>query len=153
MTQGHRPVEIRSSILDKFRRDLVGPNPPPEDADLQTERLNEQPSRWYLTGFLAPNYDTSVVVEEESDPALQNELEIESEAPEASGGGGAAGDREQPDQPSTARRFHPSAIGLTVLLPADVSDLEAVITWGDYRTEPPIEKFLLEAHDPKEGAD
>lgn len=153
MTQPNRSVEVRASIIDKFRRDLVGPNPAPSDPDLQAERLSEQPSRWYLTGFLAPNHDTSVVVEDEVDPAHQNEMEIESEAPEASGGGGAAGDREQPDQPSTARRFHPSAIGLTVLLPADVTEIEALVSWGDYRTEPPIEKFLLETHDQTKGPD
>ena len=145
--------DVRASIIDKFRRDLVGPNPDPADPYLQGERLNEQPSRWYLTGFLAPNSDVPDSGQEEQDPALQNELEIESEAPEADGGGGAAGDRDQPDQPSTARRFHPTAIGLTVLLPVEVKEIETVLTWGDYRTEPPVEKFLLEMHDPSKGPD
>ena len=52
MTAPRRSVDIRSAIVDVFRRDLVGPGP--QDADLARERLNENPSRWYLTGFLAP---------------------------------------------------------------------------------------------------
>jgi hypothetical protein len=42
-------VEIRAHIVDVFRRDLIGPGE--QDADLANERLNESPSRWYLTGF------------------------------------------------------------------------------------------------------
>jgi hypothetical protein len=41
------------------------------------------------------------------------------------------------------RRFLPSSIGLTVLLPPDVAELEALITWGDYRTEPPLPESVL----------
>jgi hypothetical protein len=45
---------VRTHLVETFRRDLIGPGPGPEDADLATERLNENPSRWYLAGFLAP---------------------------------------------------------------------------------------------------
>jgi Helicase conserved C-terminal domain len=147
--------DVRASIIGKFRRDLVGPDPAPSDSDLQTERLpaDGRPSRWYLTGFLAPNFDTAELIEDEADPALQNEQDTESDAPEVDGGGGAAGDREQPDPPSATRRFHPSTIGLTVLLPAETPEIETVVTWGDYRTEPPLERFLLEAHDSAKGPD
>ena len=48
-------VDIRAHIVDVFRRDLIGPGA--QDADLAKERLNESPSRWYLTGFLAPAED------------------------------------------------------------------------------------------------
>ena len=48
-------VDIRAHLVDMFRRDLIGPGP--QDADLAHERLNESPSRWYLTGFLAPADD------------------------------------------------------------------------------------------------
>jgi len=50
-----RSVDVRSSIVTTFRRDLVGPGIP--DLDLAKERLNENPSRWYLAGFLAPADD------------------------------------------------------------------------------------------------
>jgi hypothetical protein len=42
-----KSVEIRSSIVRAFRRDLYGPLPDrvdPGDADLQRERLSEAPS-------------------------------------------------------------------------------------------------------------
>ena len=40
--------------------------------------------------------------------------------------------------PNAKRRFLPSSIGLTVLLPPDVREIEARVCWGDYRTEPPL---------------
>ena len=42
----------RTEIVNLFRRDLIGPTP--DDFDLAEEILEEVPSRWYLTGFLAP---------------------------------------------------------------------------------------------------
>src|SRR5262245_26160346 len=50
-----RSVDIRSSIVTAFRRDLVDPGP--QDLDLANERLDVSPSRWYLAGFLAPADD------------------------------------------------------------------------------------------------
>jgi len=50
-----RSVDVRSSIVTAFRRDLVGPGP--QDLDLAKERLDVSPSRWYLAGFLAPADD------------------------------------------------------------------------------------------------
>ena len=46
---------IRSRLVDTLRRDLIGPGP--QDADLAHERLKNNPSRWYLAGFLAPALD------------------------------------------------------------------------------------------------
>src|SRR5262249_28908948 len=37
----------------------------------------------------------------------------------------------------------PSSVGLTVLLPPDVQEIEARICWGDYRTEPPLPESVL----------
>ena len=47
-----RPVEVRARLVDILRRDLVGPGS--QDQDLARERLSENPSRWYLTGFHRP---------------------------------------------------------------------------------------------------
>ena len=140
-----RSVEVRSQLVEIFRRDLVGPSPEPKDADLARERLNEIPSRWYLTGFLAPAEDPQglAAAPVDDDPTSQEEQEIEGDGPEADGAGGAAGDREPADAPNTRRRFLPSSIGLTVLLPPKVEAVEAVITWGDYRTEPPLPEAVL----------
>ncbi len=149
MSKPLQPVEIRASLVRTFRRDLIGPNPTSEDADLATERLNENPSRWYLAGFLAPaEGDMSMDARDESDdPSAQEERENQADLVEEAGAGGAVGDQDQPDPPSSRRRFLPSSIGLTVLLPPAVTEIEAKVTWGDYLTEPPLPETILIGED------
>jgi hypothetical protein len=151
MTTPRRSVDVRSSIVHIFRRDLVGPGP--QDADLAAERLNESPSRWYLTGFLAPADDPLTQdgpQDDEDDPSAQEEMEIDVEEPAADGAGGAAGDAEAPEAPNTKRRFLPSSIGLPVLLPPEITEIEARVSWGDYRTEPPLSEEILSPDEPEE---
>ena len=137
-----KSVEIRGHIVDVFRRDLIGPGE--QDADLANERLNESPSRWYLTGFLAPAEDPLGLdgAEDESDPAAQEEMETRVEEPDADEAGAAA-DNEKPEAPNTRRRFLPSSVGLTVLLDPGVKEIEVWISWGDYRTEPRLPESVL----------
>jgi hypothetical protein len=149
-----RSVDVRADLVDVFRRDLVGPGP--QDADLATERLNENPSRWYLTGFLAPADDPLTQngpEADEDDPSTQEEMEIDVEEPVNDGSGGAASDAETPETPNTKRRFLPSSIGITVLLPPEVTELEAHISWGDYRTEPPLSEDVLIPEEPEQTDD
>jgi hypothetical protein len=136
-------VDIRTQIVNVFRRDLIGPGA--QDGDLAKERLNESPSRWYLTGFLAPAEDPLGLegIDDEGDPSAQEEMEIDVEEPDADGAGGAAGDNEEPEAPNARRRFLTSSIGLTVLLDPDVKELEAHISWGDYVTEPRLPEDIL----------
>ena len=141
MSEPRKSVDVRREIVNAFRRDLVGPGPGHEDADLANERLSEAPSRWYLTGFIASASESPE--SSKDDPGTQNEMELGAEEPPTAGAGGAAGDQELPDAPAARNRFHPSSIGLTVLLPPGVQEVEAVITWGDYRTEPPLPPELL----------
>ena len=145
-------VDNRAHLVDLFRRDLIGPGP--QDADLATERLNESPSRRYLTGFLAPTEEPLGLEgeDDDDDPSAQEEMEIEVEESDSEGAGGAAGDNEEPETPNTRRRFLPSSIGLTVLLAApNVTEIEALVSWGDYRTEPPLpERVLLPEPLPEE---
>jgi hypothetical protein len=151
MTMSRPSVNVRYSIIEKFRRDLVGPGL--QDVDLARERLNENPSRWYLTGFLAPADEPLTqdkVRGAENDPSTQEEMEIDVEEPDVAGAGGAAGDTEAPEAPNTKRRFLPSSIGLTVLLPPDVKEIEARISWGDYLTEPPLSEDVLISDEPSE---
>ncbi len=138
-------LDVRTRIVSAFRRDLVGPGPEVEDLDLASERLNENPSRWYLTGFLAPADDELALDgAEDGDASTEaEELEIESGEADADGAGGAAGDNEEPEAPNARRRFLPSSVGLTVLLDPDIREIEAVVSWGDYRTEPPMDEALL----------
>lgn len=141
MTTSKSSADVRTSIVKAFRRDLVGPDTGPEDADLAEERLTEAPSRWYLTGFIAPASDPAE--SEEDDPSAQEEMELDSGEPDNEGAGGAAGDKDLPEAPITRRRMQPSSVGLTILLPIGVKEIEACITWGDYRTEPPLPEDLL----------
>jgi hypothetical protein len=144
MTEPIRSLDVRSYIVTAFRRDLVGPGP--QDADLASERLNENPSRWYLTGFLAPANDPLAQdgpQASEGDPSVQEELETDMEESAEEGAGGAVGDDAPPEAPSAKRRFLPSSIGLTVLLPPDVSEIEVRVSWGDYHTEPPLSEDLF----------
>ena len=141
-------VDIRAHIVDIFRRDLIGPEP--RDADLANERLNESPARWYLAGFLAPAEDPLALDgdDDENDPSAQEEMEIDVEEPDPDGVGGAATDNEEPEAPNARRRFLPSSVGLTVLLDPDVTSIEARVSWGDYRTEPPLPEAILLAGAP-----
>src|SRR6266404_263270 len=153
--------EIRRNLAKTFRRDLIGPLPAdvePVDVDLERERLSDRPSRWYLAGFIAPTDDPLALDAAEDDvidPSAQEELDPEADAPDPAGAGGAVGDNETPDAPNTSRRFLPSSIGLTVLVDPDVTEIEANVTWGDYRTEPPLpESVLIGESEPEEiGAD
>lgn len=137
------PLAVRTQIVNTVRRDLVGPSP--EDLDLARERLGETPSRWYLTGFLAPSDDTATLGGETDveEPSLIEDGDNEGETSDPVEAGGAATDRQEPDPPNTRRRFLPSTIGLTVLLPPDVREVEAVVTWGDYATVPPLPESVL----------
>lgn len=45
--------EIRATLVDALQLDLVGPTP--SDTDHAEEVLTQSPSKWYLTGFLAPS--------------------------------------------------------------------------------------------------
>jgi hypothetical protein len=146
MTEAVKPIDVRKSVIEKFRRDLIGPSPRLEDADLATERLKENPSRWYLAGFLAPAEDPLAQEggtdgQEQAD--MQDDADAEVVEPVDDGAGGAAGDADLPDAPVAKRRFLPSSIGLTVLLPPDVREIDVRVTWGDYRTEPPLPEAVL----------
>jgi hypothetical protein len=139
MTSG---ADIRARIVRTFRRDLVGPLPAtvdPGDADLARERLNESPSRWYLVGYLAPADDAP----EADDPAMAEERENQADLVGGASTGGAAGDDEPPEPAAARRRLLPSSIGITVLLPPEVTKIEARIDWGDYRTEPRLDAALF----------
>jgi hypothetical protein len=141
-----RSVEVRTELFHRLRRDLVGPsaNAPDDyaDDDLNEERLRDNPSRWYLTGFLAPADDSEEI---EIDPIEgQDNLAF---GPEDRGAGGAAGDDETPEPPGAHRRFLPSSIGLTAILPIETQSIEVELNWGDYAVEPPLSAAILDGQD------
>jgi hypothetical protein len=129
---------IRGRLVDTLRRDLIGPGPGIEDADLARERLRDNPSRWYLAGFLAPAFDGipegTESLEDEGDPLLSDEASD----PETGTGGGRAADDAPDDEPSARKSRVSSSCGITILVDASVQEVEATLSWGDYVTVPPL---------------
>jgi hypothetical protein len=127
---------IRGRLLGTLGRDLIGPNP--DDNDIARERLKNNPSRWYLTGFLAPALDGASEgtesIDDEGDPLFSEEPSD----PETGTGGGRAADDAPDDEPSARKSRVPSSCGLTVLVDASVREVEVALSWGDYVTIPPL---------------
>ncbi len=122
-----RSVDVREELTEALRLDLVGPRPHSPYAD---EVLSDRPSTWYLTGFLVP-FEASEETRrgDDSDDVLDS-------APHA----GHDDDADDGDRASARRTWFASAIGLSVLLPAEVKSLEVRVRWGDYvREKPPKE--------------
>jgi hypothetical protein len=118
----------------------------PNDADLQTERLGEPPSSWYLTGFIAPIEESAGTADD--DPDRQEEAETDAaELAEDDPAVAEAVDDSPPEAPATRRRYLPSSIGLTVLVPEAVDAIDVRLTWGDYVTEPPLPASVLTSED------
>lgn len=132
-------LAVRETILTKLRRDLIGPNPTSEDADLAEEILPEEPSKWYLTGWIAPTQDGTSPLDEDDVDAPAEETLAGLEAPST------APDDEGTAQDHTARkRFLPTSLGLSTALPISATEVTVTLDWGDYIAEPmPPEAILM----------
>lgn len=143
---------VRAELVRKLRRNLVGPSEP-EDADLAAELLpaGESPSRWYLTGFIAPSGElTRDAAGGVGPPGAGEEAEAgegEGFFPDVDGfgAGGAAGDHDEPETTAARRRFLPSSIGLSAMIDPAVAQVEVEVSWGDYVPEPPLPPDVLES--------
>jgi hypothetical protein len=121
-----KPVDVRSQLVEALRLDLVGPE---DGSELEAEVLPQAPSRWYLTGFLVPldAQDTQRVDEDSNE-----------EVDAANDAGGT--DDATPTEPASARkRFLPSSIGLSVLVPEATRCLKVRVRWGDYKLRKPAD--------------
>ena len=116
-------VSVRRYLCDALRIDLVGPRP--GDAALQHERLPQAPSRWYLTGFLAPGDAPEEQLAQDSEEALDEPAEPLHGSDDAS----------TPDRGSHKRLFLPSSMGLSMLVDEETNRLDVAVSWGDYAPE------------------
>ncbi len=119
-TQGS--AAVRAHLLDALHADLVGPfDGDPNSAEV----LPRPPSRFYLTGFLAPSGDR-----DPGNPTDDDEL----------GAGSDSDDEEQSENAPEpkVRKLFPASIGLSVLLPpGDASDtVQVLVHYADYDPTP-----------------
>lgn len=125
------PVQVRAELVKALALDLVGP--PNNDSAHREEILTQAPSKWYLTGFLAPRGS--------SDDTAEEGVE------EMSTGGE---DNSPPEATAARKALFPSSMGLTVFIPADTENLEITVYWADYYPialpDPPES---IEEEDPK----
>lgn len=110
---------VRQKLAEVLELDLVGPRPGSPE---QTEILPHAPSRWYLTGFLAP---TGASPESRSDGESHDELDstAESSGPE---------DLSEPESQAPRPSFFASSIGISFLVNPDETSLIVRVNWGDY---------------------
>lgn len=115
-------AEVRGKLVDALNLDLVAPGRDLGDA---AELLPQSPSRWYLTGFLAPL---------DAKPEQRSNVDADDEV---SAAGEAGLDDDLTPEPAAAakQRYFPSSIGLSILLAPEAKALKVRVCWGDYRRE------------------
>ena len=107
MAKHDKELAIRKRLLGALQADLIGPFVPPDHPSGEEEVLPLPPSRWYLTGFLAPQSARAPDLDDED--SQQGGLASDDDNPAED-----AGDAE----PEAKRpvRF-PASMGLSVFLP------------------------------------
>lgn len=105
--------DVRAQLVEALEADLIGPFYPEDHEGPTDEVLPLPPSRWYLTGFLAPQSDPDTY-----DPTSQEELGAGPDEDEEE----SAGDEPEPKQ---KHRFQ-SSMGMSVLLPPPRDDPETI---------------------------
>lgn len=113
-------VQVRSKLVEALQLDLIGPTP--DDQQYAEEKLIQAPSKWYLTGFLAP---VGTPLEQKSDDAFEEELDQET-------GSVSAEDNVVTEKISAKKVPFPSSMGLSFLVSEQVQEIEAQVSWGDY---------------------
>ena len=116
-------ASVRDYLIEALRLDLIGPHT--GDKALHRERLPYAPSRWYLTGFLAPT----------GAPDEQRAQDAEEELDEPSEPTQSGDDASAPERGSGKRIFLPSSVGLSLLADASATRLDIALSWGDYAPE------------------
>nr|WP_298724331.1 DISARM system helicase DrmA [uncultured Steroidobacter sp.] len=127
-----KPADVRTNLLAALEADLIGPfalgqpRVTAEQVHASTEVLPMPPSRWYFTGFLAPQARR-----------IPDKEDLESHGGELGAGSDSQAEDAGAAEPEPARpiRF-PASMGLSVYLPPAPSSGEDVIdvelTYADY---------------------
>lgn len=117
--------DARSKLVEALQLDLIGPD---NDHECASELLPESPSKWYLTGYLMA---TDAPEEHRHDPESSDDVG-EASLPIEAGGGD---EDTQPADTANSKSYLPSSIGLSVLVPDEMPQIQATARWGDYRWE------------------
>src|ERR1035438_6609089 len=96
-------AQVRSKLVEALQLDLVGPG---QTLGNPAEVLPQSPSRWYLTGFLAPL---------DAAPEQRGNMDADDELSSA-GEGGLDDDLTPEPAAASKQKFFPSSIGLSILL-------------------------------------
>lgn len=129
MTQPNSET-VRTALIDALQADLIGPF----DADSGQEVLPLAPSRWYLTGFLAPQNG--------------NELDPDDDAADdlATASDSQAEDSGSTDPEPKRRQHFPASMGLSVFLPPPTDEqtdhIDVEVRYADY-----VKEEIAEDHD------
>ena len=138
-TSVNASAEVRDRLIEALRLDLIGPRP--RDEALHHERLPQAPSRWYLTGFLAPT----------GAPDAQRAQDAEEELDEPSEPTQGGDDASAPERGSSKRVYLPSSMGLSALADAAAKRLRIALSWGDYTPDEEIAGDAIDVSDEPGG--
>ncbi len=123
MSKREQELAIRRRLVEALEADLIGPFVAGDDPSGGQEVLTLPPSRWYLTGFLAPQGGRAPDVDDED--SREGGLASDNET-QAEDGGDAGANTKRPV------RF-PASMGLSVFLPpGDGDHLEVDLRFADY---------------------
>jgi hypothetical protein len=122
-----RAASVREHLVSALQADLIGPYDPSRPREL----LPRPPSRWYLTGFIAPEARRVAVVNEDDKPTVED---VEANEEVAAGSDDASSEPEE--QKPRKRMLWPASVGLSMLLPPEVDRVTATVSWADYLPEP-----------------
>lgn len=111
-------VEVRASMVDALRLDLVGPT---NDHPFAREVLPDPPQQWYATGFLVPRDEPKE--ERLDDPSADEDIDAGDAEAQCEG---------QTDRIPAQKGHLPSSLGVTFLVPEGCLSLDVSVEWGDY---------------------
>jgi hypothetical protein len=113
------PSELRERLVRALEADLIGPF----DPETGEETLPLPPTRWYLTGFLAPQGGR-----DPQEDAQDEDHGIEEDEGEEGGG------TEREAETKQKNRL-PASMGLSILLPPGTDTVRVRASWAEYEPE------------------